>query len=500
MRHFARCLVVGAMACALSGCNSGSPDKTYQTWSVAVKSGNFPAIWANLSPQARGTLLQIQVLDADALAASSSAASMALDQAYAKFGTRPQDPGFKQQRLQVTDPAGLAYDLDNIFRQFSRDLERVPNSRYRKLQAIWSAAATAALSPSQIQGTRATAAVQGQVPVAEGNASVVAVFDKVNGQWLMTEFEEAPAATTMAGGPGAVGGPGMAGPAGAGAMPGMPAAPMAGGPGAMPGMQTPMAGAPGAMPPGAMPPGGPMPPAMAAVPAGAAGDPKMLAGGPMPPMMAARPTGGPAGAGAMPAGTLPNPKMLAGGAMPAGAKPAGAMPAAPVLMSKNGDAKMAGGTGRPAGAGAIPGAGDPKMLAGAGGSQPGAMPDGPGGAGGGGQNQFNPGTFEYAVMTLITNVNAGEYAGLDAVISPKARGVLAEIRDLEANSDTIEEMKTLFADVQPQADSVKKTTGSISVTLKSEGGPSILLTVVKEKGTYRVKEMKVTEAKESNRR
>ena len=214
------CGIFSGLLCvaAVVGCGGGSPEKTFQSFATAVKSNNFPIIWSNLAPQTRGTVLQIMVLDADALSAANNAAKDALGQAYAKYGLNPQDASFAQARLQVTNPSGLATDLDIVFRQFQTDLAKLADSRYAKLQAIWSASSQSGLAKTQIQGARATAGLQGKIPHTADNASVQAVFEKVNGLWLLSELEENAAGPGMAGGPGGAANPagGAPGPAGAG--------------------------------------------------------------------------------------------------------------------------------------------------------------------------------------------------------------------------------------------------------------------------------------------
>jgi hypothetical protein len=97
------------------------------------------------------------------------------------------------------------------------------------------------------------------------------------------------------------------------------------------------------------------------------------------------------------------------------------------------------------------------------------------------------------VLTFAAHAASGEYEGLDAVISAKAKGVLAEIRDSQAGASTIEDMKTLFATAKPQQNSVKSSGGAKLVTLTNDDGKSVVLTVAKEKGAYRVKEMTIND-------
>lgn len=95
------------------------------------------------------------------------------------------------------------------------------------------------------------------------------------------------------------------------------------------------------------------------------------------------------------------------------------------------------------------------------------------------------------MLTFASHVASGEYEGLDEIISPRAKDVLAQIRDASADDSTIEDMKELFATAKPQNDSVRPATGGKSVTLKNEDGKSITITAVREKGGFKVKEMKI---------
>lgn len=468
-RSHISCLLAGALACMLAGCGGGIPETTFEAWANGVKSGNFPAIWEQLSPSARGTVLQIQVRDADLLSAASPAAKTAVEQAFTKNGIDTKNPSFKQARLQPARPAELAADLDGVLKQFQADLAKLPDSRYPKLLAVWSAAASAPLGKSSVQGSRALAAIQSKLPHTADNANVSVVFERVDRLWALSEFEET-AAPGMAGGPGA-GRPGAGGP------PGTPVA-MAG----TGGPAGPGAADPKNMPAGALPTDRPMPlagpgagsdPAMA----GKAGEPKM-AGDP------ARPAGAGANAPAMPAD----------GALKMDAKKSAAGKAGGPAMAA--DPKNAAGP-KMAAAGAKPGAADARPGAkGSGATAADArMQAGPGGAGGpvgpGGQQQGEAGSYQHAVLTFAAQAASGQYDGRDAVISSKAKGVLADIRDEKADDGTIEDLKALFATAKPQFDSVKASSAGMLITLKTEDRKLITLTVAKEKGGYKVKDMKI---------
>jgi hypothetical protein len=512
--------LIGVLGClfGMTGCST-KPERAYQSWSSAVKAGNFPGIWECLTPQARGTVLQIMVLDADLLSDANPAAKDAFGHVFSKYGLNPQDPAFAQNRLQVATSGEYAADLNNVFRQFGNDLQKLEGSRYHKLNAIWTATAQASLGASQRQGTRATAAVQGKIPYTPDNASVQAVFEKVNGRWLLAELEESVGGTAVADGAGMPAGAAMS-PAG---MPGGPQGPglsngatgsnpAAMGPG---GQQIAMAagaagapGAPGSVPaiadssamaaiPGGAPAGAPAP--AGAAPAGV--DPKMMAA--MAATSGGVPAGAPAPAGAVPAGV--DPKVMAAmaatsGGAPAGAPvPAGAAPAGAdvKVMAKNfapgggNEAAMAAapnaGAGAAAGAAANGGGNQPAANAGGGPQRPG------GDASGNNQNRPKPGSWEHAVLTFVEKVAAGDYSTLDYVVSSRAKGLLAEIRNGELSPERIDELKASFDSAAPQPETFKNTGAAIVITMKGKLGHAIVLTVGKEDGVFKVRDLKISE-------
>jgi hypothetical protein len=535
-------------ACCVTGCGGAKPEKVYQAWSTAVKAGDFAGTWECLAPQTRGTVLQIMVLDSDLLSGANPAAKDAFGQVFTKYGLNPADATFKQVRLQISDAAAYASDLNNILKQYQGELAKLEGSRYHKLTTIWSASAQASLAPSQVQGTRAMAAVQAKIPHTAENATVQAVFEKVNGQWMFAELEESPGGASMAGGPGMLGGPEMPGGAG---RPGMAPAggaammdPKAGMPPGGP--QLAMAGAAGAGPAGVGPagigpdgarPGGPA----GALPGGPGGalpaDPKAMLnpdrpnGGlpadpknlPVDPKdMPARPPGAPGGPGG-PAGALPaDPKAMAprpgaegppadpknmapkaGGALPADPKNMAPRPGAEPLpgdrkMNAEGDKKGIPGNekGMPpdrAGAGAL-GANPAEGAAGGLGRA--------GGAGGAGnQNQkFKPGSWEHAIDTFAQRMAAGDFSGLEYVISSKAKGLLGEIRDGALSEERLEDLKAAFAEPTPLPETKKNAGSSVSITIKGKLGHHMTLTVGREDGVFKIRDLKISEPGASRKR
>lgn len=512
----------------LAGCGAASsPEKVFTDWSTAVKSGNFRGAWECLAPQARGTVLQIMVLDADLLSSANAAAKTSFGQVFEKYGLNPQDPGFAKNRLNSADPAGLAADLDNVFRQYTSELGKLPGSRYAKLNAIWTASAQSSLGPSKKEGTRATAAIQGQIPHTPEKTTLQAVFEKVNSQWLFAELEPAAGGAAMGGG--ASGMPG----AQAGAMPGMPGANMPGGnmpPAGAPGGQPALAGGgnaptpgggllamnPSGGPPGASPPAGFDPKTMPTRPGADPGQPANPGGaapagappaGIDPKTMPARPGGEPGQPGNPGAG-LPQlmPAKPDDGRPPAGADPKNmpARPGGPALGGPPAGAPGAGADpngvparpGNPAGAGALPNANGGDGAPGI------ARAGGAGGnaAGGGQNNQYKQGSFEHTVTEFTSKVAAGDYTGMDYLVSSKAKGLLAEIRDDEVGDEKKDELKSTFASAAPQDNTRKNKGSAVEIYVKGKLGHMIQLSVGKEEGVFKIKEMKIHEPGASKKR
>ncbi len=444
------------------GCGAAStPETVFAKWSAAVKAGNFRGTWECLSPQTRGTVLQILVRDADLLSSTNTTAKTALGQVFEQHGLNPLDPGFAQQRLAVTDPANLAADLDNVFRQYLTELGKLPESRYAKLNAIWTASAQSSLSLSRKQGTRATAAVQGKIPHTPETASLQAVFEQVNNQWMFAELEpvaSAPvAASTTSGTPGTPGS----------TMPGMPATTMPAG------TQVAMTGDPAA----------------SAASAGTA--PSSTSPASTAPATTTAPSSTDPASSA-PATTAPATTTPATTTPPTTATPATPPTTTPA------DPAVAGTTpADPNAAAAKPAMVDPANPAA---GNPGAAANGnPGGVAQPGapsekrESQHKQGTLDYAITEFAGKIAAGDYAGLEYVISSKAKGLLAEIRDGEISDDKKTELKATFASATPQENTRKNKGSTVEIYLKGKLGHMLQLSVGKEDGVFKIRELKIHE-------
>lgn len=302
-----------------------------------------------------------------------------------------------------------------------------------------------------------------------------------------------------------------------------PTAPMPGagmpGPG-MPGSAAMMHG--GGMPGGSMP-GGSMPgmPAGVVTPpenAGAHGTPAAVAPGPSSPDAAAAMAAavGHAGPGAaVPPGAAHG---APGAAVPpgvAGAFPTGSGPTPPGAVPPAGAFPGAGHggpggsiAGFPGGAAAVPPGADPAAAAANGfpGAVPGAGVPGSGipgaeGAGGTGQiPEFPKGSAEYAVQKVVLAIISGKLDGLDEVISEKARGLVAELRDGTVDPEKLIELKEQFA--QPSLAGQPKNNGtSKTVNLRNPSGDTLSFTVARERGeeTYKVNALTIRPGKGSRR-
>jgi hypothetical protein len=176
------------------------------------------------------------------------------------------------------------------------------------------------------------------------------------------------------------------------------------------------------------------------------------------------------------------------------AKVPGGAPADPKMIAAAagaGAAKEAAGAN--AKAGAAPGAAAANAGANPPGANAGAGARPAGDATGGNQNKPKPGSWEHAMLTFTEKVAEGDYSGLEYLITSKAKGLLAEIRDGEVSEERIEELKASFAEAAPQPESLKKTGASIILAMKGKLGHLIVLTVGKEDGVFKIRDMKINE-------
>lgn len=128
-----------------------------------------------------------------------------------------------------------------------------------------------------------------------------------------------------------------------------------------------------------------------------------------------------------------------------------------------------------------------------------AAAPGEGGAaadGGGGSapaSQAKKGTLEYPVLRLAEMAQAGEYKGVDALVSERAKGLAATIREGNMNSAKIETLKTSFDSLELMS---RKATGTgAQFTLKNRRGQLLQVQVGKEGTDYVIKDITVRESK-----
>lgn len=211
---------------------------------------------------------------------------------------------------------------------------------------------------------------------------------------------------------------------------------------------------------------------------------------------AASPPSTPAGHGSETPVPMPLPEQAA---TPPGHAPEGQAPGGnniPRPQTPNGHGEMAN---APAG---LPPAGEGNNPANPGGANPGgAVP------GVDGQNPANSipqaptfplGTAEYAVQKICLSVAAGQYTGLDGVISEKADGLLAQIRDGAVSEDEIQSLKKRFGEVRLL--SVKPKGGTRTVTLQNTSGESLVFTLAKEDEIFRVKDLDIKQPASAKRK
>lgn len=190
----------------------------------------------------------------------------------------------------------------------------------------------------------------------------------------------------------------------------------------------------------------------------------------------------------------------------------GAAPAAPVPMPAGGHATPPGANvnpvaaadpaagGNPAGvnpgrtpaeamaanlAGANPGVGNPAAVGEPGNPQ--------GGQGGASSITGDPGSIEYAISKLISMAKAGDYTGVETIISEKAKGLAAEFREQDLKPTQVENYKTTFDGLQPLNRRAAGGSG-VQFTLK-KGETFVQITLAKENGSFKIKELQVRDGK-----
>jgi hypothetical protein len=96
------------------------------------------------------------------------------------------------------------------------------------------------------------------------------------------------------------------------------------------------------------------------------------------------------------------------------------------------------------------------------------------------------------VQKLLIQVAKGDFAGLDEVISPRATGVLAQMREGQLPEDRLEELKTQMSRVKLLS---RRGDGlSYNVFLQNDQGEVLQFTCRREGEDYLVRQLTVREA------
>jgi hypothetical protein len=135
-----------------------------------------------------------------------------------------------------------------------------------------------------------------------------------------------------------------------------------------------------------------------------------------------------------------------------------------------------------AGPGAIAGGG-PAMV-------PGGGAGGPGGLGG---QQFPPGSAEDATAKFCAAMADSNLTEAGQYISPKARGLLALIRDGSITDEKVESLKASFQGLTARPSRPVSGTGK-TLSLGNANRESLSFTLVKEEDVYLLRELKITKA------
>ena len=140
--------------------------------------------------------------------------------------------------------------------------------------------------------------------------------------------------------------------------------------------------------------------------------------------------------------------------------------------------------------------------AGAPAGEEGAAPEGyEGGPPEGGQGQvpqFEEGTPEHAVQTVVLQVTKGDLTGLDAVISERATGVLGQMRDAKVSDEKLAELKEQMSQVRLL--NRRGDGASYHIFLRNGQNEVLQFTCRREGEGYRVRELAVHDAPSQRRR
>ena len=123
----------------------------------------------------------------------------------------------------------------------------------------------------------------------------------------------------------------------------------------------------------------------------------------------------------------------------------------------------------------------------------------PGGAAPGGQQggaQFAAGSAEDALLKFCTALAAGNLTGAADYISPKAKGMLAQIRDGSLPDDKLDNLKDSFS-LQGLQMKPSRNVGGVgrTINLGNAKTETLSFTLVKEDDSYKLKEFKITTSK-----
>lgn len=119
-----------------------------------------------------------------------------------------------------------------------------------------------------------------------------------------------------------------------------------------------------------------------------------------------------------------------------------------------------------------------------------------GGTGAQGGTQFPAGSAEDTLLKFCTAMSEGNVTAAAELVSPKARSLLAQIRDGELPDDKIDELVTSFALSGLKTKPSRKTGGSEkTLNLGNEQGQFLSFTLSKEDDTYKVKEFTISKPK-----
>ena len=171
-----------------------------------------------------------------------------------------------------------------------------------------------------------------------------------------------------------------------------------------------------------------------------------------------------------------------------GAQPGAVNPGAPgAPMPAGGHAQAnAGNPANPGAPGIGPMPGQPGIPGGAGGPGAGGL----GGAGPGGAQQFPVGSAEAALAKFCAAVSDSNLTEAAQYISPKAKGLLVQIRDGSMTDEKLESLKASFQSLTAKPSRPVSGVGR-TISLTNPKWESLTFTLVKEDDTYLLREFKV---------